>query len=153
MKDPSNVLLTNHTRSWCRLGWVPLLCVVMAVFGIYIGAHPVPFILAAEYFPTNIRSQVGVGYFKIFAFRLWSFETLTLALLFSYSHSFSTFLSPSSFHLFAPRLLWCVAVLQSSQCFSLSSSSLLHHLCLCYLLALHFHWVVQLLGTYLLSLH
>lgn len=46
------------------LGWVPLLCVVTAVFGIFLGAHPVPYCLAAEYFPTSIRGQVGVSFLK-----------------------------------------------------------------------------------------
>ncbi|XP_050703890.1 facilitated trehalose transporter Tret1-2 homolog [Eriocheir sinensis] len=47
----------DENTSFSSLGWVPLLCVVTAVFGIFLGAHPVPYCLAAEYFPTSIRSQ------------------------------------------------------------------------------------------------
>ncbi|XP_042218251.1 facilitated trehalose transporter Tret1-like isoform X2 [Homarus americanus] len=40
------------------LSWVPMVCVATALFGSDIGLHSVPFILAAEYFPTNIRTHL-----------------------------------------------------------------------------------------------
>lgn len=45
--------------TYVRLNWVPLLCVVVIMFILNVGAHPVPFILATEYFPTNIRAQAS----------------------------------------------------------------------------------------------
>ncbi|XP_042884240.1 facilitated trehalose transporter Tret1-like [Penaeus japonicus] len=52
-----NAALDDDT--YIRLNWVPLLCVVVIMFILNVGAHPVPFILATEYFPTNIRAQAS----------------------------------------------------------------------------------------------
>ncbi|KAK7051429.1 hypothetical protein SK128_010949, partial [Halocaridina rubra] len=45
--------------TYTRYNWVPLICVLITMFVLNIGAHPVPFILATEYFPTNIRAQAS----------------------------------------------------------------------------------------------
>ncbi|CAL4064792.1 unnamed protein product [Meganyctiphanes norvegica] len=42
-----------------QLTWVPLLCVLIKMFVMDLGAHPVPYILANEYFPTAVRSQAA----------------------------------------------------------------------------------------------
>ncbi|XP_069189645.1 facilitated trehalose transporter Tret1-like [Procambarus clarkii] len=46
-------------NTYSRLNWIPLTCVLVVMFAINFGAHPVPFTLAAEYFPTNIRGQAS----------------------------------------------------------------------------------------------
>ncbi|KAK7073890.1 hypothetical protein SK128_011750, partial [Halocaridina rubra] len=40
------------------LPWVPMVCVSVSLFIADLGLHPVPYMLAAEYFPTNVRIQV-----------------------------------------------------------------------------------------------
>lgn len=39
--------------------WVPLGCLVIYMFVMCLGIRTVPYILAAEYFPTTIRPQVS----------------------------------------------------------------------------------------------
>lgn len=39
-------------------GWVPLVCLMVSQTGAVLGAMPVPYILAVEYFPTWIRPMV-----------------------------------------------------------------------------------------------
>lgn len=60
------------------LTWVPTVCVILSLFFCDIGVHPVPYILASEYFPTNIRSQassvcITAGtVFSFFALQMYS---------------------------------------------------------------------------------
>ncbi|XP_053653902.1 facilitated trehalose transporter Tret1-like isoform X2 [Cherax quadricarinatus] len=49
----------SEDDTYSRLSWIPLTCVLVVMFAINMGAHPVPFILCAEYFPTNIRGQAS----------------------------------------------------------------------------------------------
>ncbi|XP_045593310.1 facilitated trehalose transporter Tret1-like [Procambarus clarkii] len=42
-----------------ELTWVPTVCVTVALFICDIGVHPVPYIVASEYFPTRIRAQAS----------------------------------------------------------------------------------------------
>ncbi|XP_042884241.1 solute carrier family 2, facilitated glucose transporter member 8-like [Penaeus japonicus] len=52
-----NAALDDDT--YIRMNWLPLLCVLVIMFIMNVGLHPVPFILATEYFPTNIRAQAS----------------------------------------------------------------------------------------------
>ncbi|XP_068217957.1 facilitated trehalose transporter Tret1-like [Palaemon carinicauda] len=63
--------LPDEEETYSRLSWVPLLCVLVIMFIINVGVHPVPFILGTEYFQTNIRAQASSICFSsgtIFAF-------------------------------------------------------------------------------------
>ncbi|KAG0721855.1 Facilitated trehalose transporter Tret1-2 [Chionoecetes opilio] len=67
-----------------RLAWVPLFCLVLVMFGLHVGAHPVPFVLAAEYFPTSVRGQTfSVCYSSgmLFGFLVLQFYSPMLAAL------------------------------------------------------------------------
>ncbi|KAK4286871.1 hypothetical protein Pmani_040040 [Petrolisthes manimaculis] len=41
------------------LTWVPATCITLSLFFCDLGVHPVPFIVASEYFPTKIRAQAS----------------------------------------------------------------------------------------------
>ncbi|XP_053639558.2 facilitated trehalose transporter Tret1 [Cherax quadricarinatus] len=50
--DPDDTTYTDMT-------WLPTVCVTMALFICDIGVHPIPYIVASEYFTTSIRSQAS----------------------------------------------------------------------------------------------
>lgn len=52
-----NATSTPEDATSSALAWVPLVSVIMIVFGLQVGAQPVTFLLAAEYFPTTVRGQ------------------------------------------------------------------------------------------------
>ncbi|CAL4072090.1 unnamed protein product, partial [Meganyctiphanes norvegica] len=47
----------NDDSNFQSLSWVPLMCVILEMFAVNMGAHCVPYTLATEYFPTSIRAQ------------------------------------------------------------------------------------------------
>lgn len=59
----SNIVLTDVLC--CSLTWVPMVCVMASLFFCDMGVHPIPFIIASEYFPTNIRAQVCFFFFPV----------------------------------------------------------------------------------------
>lgn len=59
------MVVTARPSLLYRLSWVPLLCLMVILIAINTGAQPVPYVLAAEYFPTSIRSQVGVSFLEL----------------------------------------------------------------------------------------
>lgn len=50
---------TGVQESENSYGWVPLVLMIVALMSSSLGAAPVPFIIAGEYFPTSIRSQTS----------------------------------------------------------------------------------------------
>ncbi|XP_068228587.1 facilitated trehalose transporter Tret1-2 homolog isoform X2 [Palaemon carinicauda] len=57
----SNTTVTYDINASVSTGidwsWVPLVCLLVAALGQSAGAGPIPYVVAPEYFPTNVRSQ------------------------------------------------------------------------------------------------
>ncbi|CAL4194631.1 unnamed protein product, partial [Meganyctiphanes norvegica] len=51
-------LATNHIFV-ITYGWIPLASLIVCLMAASLGATPIPFIIAGEYFPTSIRSQTS----------------------------------------------------------------------------------------------
>ncbi|KAK4316884.1 hypothetical protein Pmani_011991 [Petrolisthes manimaculis] len=78
---------SNDDNILNRFHWVPLVCMLVIMLALNIGVHPVPHMMAVEYFPTYVRGQAAsVVYmsgmlFTFMVLQLYSYmkETLTQA--------------------------------------------------------------------------